>query len=97
MDAVDRRVQMTRLKKKLNLKAALDGITDDELKKEPDAEGVLASKLTMGRDGFTTKELTTERAYISGPRGTEAPGFWSRVAQKLHRGAPAETVEGGTV
>lgn len=88
----ERRVYMLRFQKWLDLKAALDGIDDEQLKKEPEAEAVLEALLTMGKDGFTTKELTTQRVYESAGRPREAPGFWGRLLGKGAKQAPPEEV-----
>ena len=90
-DERDRRVYMLRFQKYLDLKAALDGIDDDQLLKEPEAEAVLHGLLTMSKDGFTTREMTTQRVYESQGQPREAPGFWSRI---LGRGAKPLEPEG---
>ncbi len=89
-DERDRKLYMLRFQKYLDLKAALDGITDDELLKEPEAEAVLHGQLTMSKDGFTTKELTTQRVYESQGRPREAPGFFTGVKRRLFCGGPEQ-------
>ncbi len=90
-DERDRKLYMLRFQKYLDLKAALDGITDDELLKEPEAEAVLHGQLTMSKDGFTTKELTTQRVYESQGRPREAPGFFTGVKRRLFGGESEQT------
>ena len=89
-DERERKIYTLRFQKYLELKAALNGITDDELLKEPEAEAVLQAQLTMSKDGFTTKELTTQRVYESQGQRREAPRFFTGIKRKLFGGEPEQ-------
>lgn len=89
----DRRLYIARFQKHLDLKAALKGITRDGLVEEAEAEAVLDAMSTMGLEGFTTREMTTQRVYESAGRPREAPGFFSRLMHRERKATEAPPPE----
>jgi len=89
----DRQIYLTKHKRYLDLRAGLDEVTDEDLLKEPQAEAYLYAETTMSKDGFTTKELTTQRVYESAGRPREATGFWGRLLGRGARTPQAEEIE----
>ena len=79
-----RNIYLTMHSRFVDLKAGLDEICDEDLIAELEARAYIFAQTTMSKDGFTTKELTTQRVYEAARPQREAVGFWGRL---LGRGA----------
>jgi hypothetical protein len=82
-DEQDRAVYMERFRKHLDLNAAMGGITRKQLLAEPEAVAIVHAMATMSKDGFTTKELSTQRVVTPGGIIREGPGLLGRIKGRL--------------